>query len=369
MSWKRTFAKLVFYLSFVALFVVFYVKDLLSDFIEGRSTMTSQIQPVESIEFPTVTLCMKPGHKNSVIKKYGLTRATDVVGKSFTDQSLSDIFSEISFINGRDFDIIPNAEQFMDRTNLKHTLEPIFTFHHGTCYRLEPVSVITDMPQYLAVRIILKDIKVEDKPKGVNIYLTSNKTWPNIAHERWPQISPTKFFIEFAENGLVTGMKLKLTEHVFDEGNENITDCHRNLFLAKSNCTIKCNFLSYTVLPKCNSTEDQVCGNKARKNYPNDFENCFKTKRFITYNPATYEYAFNPTLNSSTIQFFMSIRDLQKEVREEVKAITIESFIGSLGGSVGMFFGFSFTATILYITEKLKTMFNHFFFKKQQQAE
>ena len=82
-----------------------------------------------------------------------------------------------------------------------------------------------------------------------------------------------------------------------------------------------------------------------------------------------YEHAYQPTLNSSSIQFFMSIQDLQKEVREEVEAITVESFIGSLGGSVGMFFGFSFTATILYITEKFQIIFNQFFLKKQEQAE
>ena len=63
-------------------------------------------------------------------------------------------------------------------------------------------------------------------------------------------------------------------------------------------------------------------------------------------------------LNRSTIQFFMSIQDLQKEVKKEVKAITPESFIGSLGGSVGMFFGFSFTATILYTIQKIKQFYN-----------
>ena len=53
------------------------------------------------------------------------------------------------------------------------------------------------MPQYFALTIVLKDIKEEDKPKGVNVYLTSNKTWPNIARERWPQTNPNNFFIEF----------------------------------------------------------------------------------------------------------------------------------------------------------------------------
>ena len=56
----------------------------------------------------------------------------------------------------------------------------------------------------------------------------------------------------------------------------------------------------------------------------------------------------------------MSVQDLQKEVREEVKAITPESFIGSLGGSVGMFFGFSFTSTILYMSKTIKGQYDRF---------
>ena len=369
MTWKRTLAEAVFYLLFIALFVIFYVKDLLSDFIEGRSTMTSQIRPVEEIEFPTVTVCMKPGYKNSVLKRFDIQSPTDEWMKAaFPNQSLSEVFREVSYIEGRDFKLVTNEEHIIINCNrsircLGYTINPIFTQHHGTCYKLQPISSLTstDMPHYLYVQIIVNNINREDKPKGVNVYLTSEKTWPNIAYERWPQITPTKFSSEFTEDGLVTGMKLKMTEHIFHDGNENIADCHRDLFLAKSNCTTKCNFLSYDSLPICNFTEDQICAFKARKKYDTEFENCFKIKHFLTYNPSIYETTFNPLLNSSTIEFYMSIRDLKKEVREEVKTITAKAFIGSLGGSVGMFFGFSFTATILYVTEKIKIACDHFF--------
>ena len=367
MAWKRTLVKVVFYLFFIVLFVIFYVKDLLRDFIEGRTTMTSQIRPVEEIEFPTVTVCMKPGYKNSVLKRFDIQSPTDEWMKAaFPNQSLSKVFSEVSYIEGRDFKLSTNYWNMCKRPTigcLRYTMNPIFSYHHGTCYKLQPISslTLTEMPHFLIVQIVVNNINREDKPKGVNVYLTSNRTWPNIAYERWPQITPTKFFIEFTEEELVTGMKLKMTEHIFHEGNENIADCHQDLFLAKSNCTTKCNFLSYDSLPICNSTEDQICAIEAKKKYDTEFENCFKIKRFLTYNPTMYSLQLNPLLNSSTIEFYMNIRDLQKEVREEVQTITVEAFIGSLGGSVGMFFGFSFTATILYVTEKMKIAYDHFF--------
>ena len=37
---------------------------------------------------------------------------------------------------------------------------------------------------------------------------------------------------------------------------------------------------------------------------------------------------------------------------EEVEILTLQDLIGSVGGSLGMFFGFSISATILYYIDK-----------------
>ena len=42
-----------------------------------------------------------------------------------------------------------------------------------------------------------------------------------------------------------------------------------------------------------------------------------------------------------------------KEVKEEIFVITTQGMIGSVGGSLGMFFGFSFSAFVLYLIEKI----------------
>ena len=150
----------------------------MSDFIEGRSTMTSRYQTVESIEFPTVTLCMVPGHKNSVIKKYGRGPVWDILYKNVSYKSLSDVFNEASYINGRDMDILEDSEEFSELNTfdpLNYSVDPINTIHHGTCYKLQPFLPITEMPQYIGLRIVLKDINAEDKPTGVKVYLTSNR--------------------------------------------------------------------------------------------------------------------------------------------------------------------------------------------------
>ena len=347
MEWKNTLAKIILYSVLIALFIIFYVKDLMSDFVKGRSSMTSQYKTIQSIEFPTVTICMNPGHKSSILQKYGIERGYDILQME-SNQKVSTLFNEISYVVDRDYDIL----HVTTRERLRYTTKPIFTFHHGTCYKLQPTSSINKLPQYLNLKIVLKSMLEVDKPKGINVYLTSNKTWYNIAYERWPQINPTEFYMEFTDSGLIKGMKLKLTEHIFDESNSDIPGCHSKLMLTHFNCSTKCNLLSISSSSPCNQTKDQKCVLGDRFKVPHQFENCFKVKQFLTYNAVTYDILPNPPSNSSTIQFFMSIHDLSKEVREEVKVISVESLIGSLGGSVGMFFGFSFTSMLLYLISK-----------------
>ena len=137
MSRKSTLVKGFFYLSVFSLFVIFYVKDLTIDFAKGRSTMTSRYQKVQTVEFPTVTICMKPGYKNSVTKKYELVKPKHIT-RTIPNGSIPILFDEISYIRGRDYDFLYRHGNLM-----KYTTSPIHTNHHGTCYKLQPLTSVT----------------------------------------------------------------------------------------------------------------------------------------------------------------------------------------------------------------------------------
>ena len=53
------------------------------------------------------------------------------------------------------------------------------------------------------------------------------------------------------------------------------------------------------------------------------------------------------------IHLMIGIWQMSKEVKEEIFVITTQGMIGSVGGSLGMFFGFSFSAFVLYLIEKI----------------
>ena len=65
--------------------------------------------------------------------------------------------------------------------------------------------------------------------------------------------------------------------------------------------------------------------------------------------------------------FEISASSKTKQIMEEVDVITFAGLIGSVGGSLGMFFGFSFTSYLSIVVEKftrknlsylIKNMFN-----------
>ena len=87
-------------------------------------------------------------------------------------------------------------------------------------------------------------------------------------------------------------------------------------------------------------------------NYP-EFTDCFKTKLASTYDLVErIESPLHKQINKTSTTVYVALWTMEKEVQEEVKLLTTEDLIGSVGGSLGMFFGFSIYATLFYCIEK-----------------
>ena len=81
---------------------------------------------------------------------------------------------------------------------------------------------------------------------------------------------------------------------------------------------------------------------------------CNEKKKFLTFNGDLIKVSqYNPGNNDTAFQFHIS--SLTKEIKEEIDIITLSDLIGSVGGSLGMFFGFSMSASAFYFMEKCIT--------------
>ena len=83
---KRTMRTIligVLYTILLILFVIFYMKDQMTDFTWHRTTMSTRFEVPNEIEFPTMTMCMQPGMKTSVKERYGLRENHYLFQKKF----------------------------------------------------------------------------------------------------------------------------------------------------------------------------------------------------------------------------------------------------------------------------------------------
>ena len=183
------------------------------------------------------------------------------------------------------------------------------------------------------------------------MYLTSNTTWNGIVGGQWPQYHPVKTYVNFKEN--YHEYKLgKVTNWYFKEGTENMKECHEKLAL-KNNCTVKCNILSEDDLPPCQTQADQNCKFDGDGQWWPEYVNCYKTKEALIYHmDHSINQVHKMTSDLSTI-IYLGMWSMTKEIKEEVDVITTADLIGSLGGSLGMFFGFSLSAYVLFIADKI----------------
>ena len=57
-------------------------------------------------------------------------------------------------------------------------------------------------------------------------------------------------------------------------------------------------------------------------------------------------------MNPLTTELYMGFWSSIKEIQEELPLLTTQDFIGSVGGTLGMFFGFSISASLLFFIDK-----------------
>ena len=158
-------------------------------------------------------------------------------------------------------------------------------------------------------------------------------------------VEPTKIDVQASYD-----IDLKPTEYLFNQGIESSEECWMNE-ISDSTCQSKCRFTSFApLLPMCKTLEDLLCIlDFAYTN--NVYSRCNRKKRGLTFiGQMDRDTRFK---KSNMTRVGMGLWSMTKEIREEVDIITLPALIGSVGGSLGMFFGFSISTLILFSLEKM----------------
>ena len=149
----------IYVLLFVS-FIYFYMNDQMSDYMAGRTTITSRFAEADALEFPTITLCMRPGTKPSVAQEFGFVKLNDVFKKQVENTTLIERFENLSYKLNQDFEMYVNwhpkkLELGINKRNYDQVfdVEPIRTQHHGTCYKIQPRFQVIKVSVYFHLNV------------------------------------------------------------------------------------------------------------------------------------------------------------------------------------------------------------------------
>ena len=332
----------------------------MGDYIAGRTTTTSRLEQVKESEFPTITICMDPPLKPSVSSKYGLKWVWDVFKKKGVPNNPNTTWLEkletMSYMMDKDFSIkiLTKEESLINLKvgkNKRFVVEPVVTIIKGICYKMEPKFKVTN--QYIPDLTFQIQFKMTDedsnRPSHFVMYFTSPDATLNIATEVWPQYLPgtVKFPSNSSRYSVINYDRT--IQYNFKTGVRNSSECIAKVS-EESQC--KCSYTSS--LPLCNSYKDFEClwgRNKV-------WQKCLLQKHPVAYLPKLYEYtAYDNNFSTAGTFTIVPTTDI-KQIIDEIDIITLSGLIGSIGGSLGMFFGFSLTPYLSFLIEKItKTIF------------
>ena len=341
------FIRILFSFLLVGVFITFYFYDQVRDFAENRTTVAIRTEEAESIEHPTLTFCMDPGTKTSVAKEYGYQSFSDIFFKDIPNTTLFQRFDNLSYTLNDDFEIMISDQKLKigitevheRNSTLMFDTNPLRTYFFGTCYKVQPMFEINDHPFGLFWIVTLKVNKEIDKPRGISLFLTSNETWKGIAHQSWPKFNPAKANFLF-ENDFYK-LQFRSIKLSYENGVENTSQC-------LSKIPVPCTFFSDRISNHsiCEKYEDVQTKNT-------NYTNCFRLLQATTYSFDQFQPQNYQKPNSSWLLIRMDLLSMEQEVREEIPVITSQSLIGSIGGSLGMFFGFSILSTFNMLLQKI----------------
>ena len=193
-----------------------------------------------------------------------------------------------------------------------------------------------------------------DRLSDLKLFIASKESWYGIIASTWP-------FFELQEHNFSFNttkaywMDMYVTDIQFREGHQSIEECIENIISTNQLCG-KCTpfFLSFlNISGTCQKNEDNKCWyNWIFANEPfMEYKNCMKPKNTMIYRtkPVPYE----SLIEQDKVQMEFTFASDEITIQEETLMIDACSYIGSVGGSLGLFLGFSFFTFLSSCVEKL----------------
>ena len=366
--------KSILFLSLFIVFCAFYVPGVIMNFSKHTSTFHVKKEAVQRFEMPSVIVCYNMGYKVSKTIEYNISspwtfmNQQEYMGDKPPWQMYQDVIYklnedftiEIEFYDNENDDVY--SKEIQVGTNVIQAKKELYfvdvlevpTLYQGSCIVLN-ANYTVKKGEYIGLKV--KSVKVENPQSGIAVHFTSQSEWDRIVFARWIDIDPFSKWIDFTHTEQQFLM-LELEEFIYTKGNENCKNgCPKNLCLTwdkirNKTCNVSC--IPYILkswypnLEICSTIEDHFCQstfyNRMELVEIEDQKNELCSPKKVNKYRGRTTFTFNnePTYNVSSLRFYFAFESMSKKINEEHVIYDVFGMIGSLGGSLSLFIGFSF---------------------------
>ena len=346
--------------------------------MKGSTTFARSYAMVERMAMPSFILCM-PGVNPVALEKYGYFNSHDIINdeeetfKKF-NKTPSEIIDELYFVLARDFELevgLYLAESIKLSYGLNHLdddrkvmVKELWTGMTGLCYLIEPEFELSvdESPWFkFAIKPNENYVETERKRKNVDIFLASNNTWPGVYLYSWQHLNVPKISFPFEASNDVLVEVIPATIQ-FQNGVENVKKCFEDIVMS-FNCSYICSSVAFNYiadLPLCRSHKEMACMYEHGLYDPKMeilLGECMRPANAMVFKAQVLSLrSASGKGNVTTIWFRYATGKLS--VKEEVHSIGLATFIGSIGGSLGLFLGFSIFDYISHFIDKISALLN-----------
>ena len=215
----------------------YFVSQIFEEFYGNFTNFKITHEAPQYLDSPTFVLCMEPGKKSSLLKKYNVSHEDFI--KQFKSPkfngSVPNIIQDVSYILKRDFKIYFQNAFNSSFTNLdignnifkdydkKSSIEVdyIMNFQHSICYRITPnilmVNNYIEKDESFEIYLLFNPtLSKKDLPEFVDVYITSKVNSFGIWQGDWKESDELAFSLKFKRKFYqikITTQKTKLLEN------------------------------------------------------------------------------------------------------------------------------------------------------------
>ena len=378
MDFKSLFMllKLVVFIILLVLYFKFFFIGVFNNYNEGLTNMATKQEQVSEaeggIELPTISICLSPLRKPSKMQELNITESFFVLLKDsyeHLDNTLvmDEVIEETSFKLGEDFQIefgqfFPNNVTFGTKqlhlgnnsfTSYNVSLVELISLHKGKCHILTSnVRATSNIPLILSV--ILPN-NAKDSLEHVTLIATSKHDYLGTVIGNWKNLNPLTIKVDFEGGNKVIDLRESNTHLISncDSSVDSFQYCIRQGFLdllQKCDECEKCtsmmakSLLETSLYPRCETLMDELCNIRyfARES-PMVVSNCNIQCEIKEYTAQVDKSSIevNDYGNRSADLMIVHTSGL-RTVTKEYLIFDEAGIVGNVGGSLGLFIGFSF---------------------------